>query len=34
MTREERLEASYNRLLAHGKITEEKYKELINKLGA
>ena len=34
MDRKERLKASYNRLLAHGKITEEKYKELIDKLGA
>ena len=32
MTREERLKASYDRLLAHGKITEEKHKELIDKL--
>ena len=34
MDRKERLKASYDRLLAYGKITEEKYKELIDKLGA
>lgn len=34
MDRIERLKASYQRLLESGKITEEKYNELIEKLGA
>lgn len=34
MDRIERLKASYDRLLAAGRITEEKYNELIEKLGA
>ena len=34
MTREKRLKASYDRLLESGRITEEKYNELIEKLGA
>lgn len=34
MDRKERLKASYDRLLAHGRIAETKYNELIEKLGA
>ena len=33
MTREERLKASYDRLLAAGKITQEKYDALVAELG-
>lgn len=33
MDREERLKASYDRLLAAGKITQEQYEKLTNKNG-
>lgn len=33
MTREERLKASYDRLLAAGRITQEQYDNLIARLG-